>query len=79
MKKKVVKESKTLSRSPQESVNQAKKNMNTDVVYTVNKEIKDIVDDILNGKLQKAMNSDVAKKVGIKESTDEQLEEISVF
>ena len=59
---------KPLNRSPEESVKEATGKMKTKVEPGINKEIKDIVDDILSGKLKTVMDSDVAKKIGMSKS-----------
>lgn len=59
----------SLNREPKDSVTDAVKKMKTSVQPNVNGEIKDIVNDILNGNLKKAMSTNfdnVSNTVGLK-------------
>jgi len=73
--KKKTSKGKTISRTPEASIQNAKSNMKTDIKPGINSEIKDIVNDILNGNLKKVMHSDIAKKIGIKENDETNLDE----
>lgn len=64
------KNTKNLNRSPEESVKEASKNMETSVAPGVNKEIASTVQAILDGKTKTMVHSDIAKEKKVKENQE---------